>query len=63
MNTIQKSLAMAFLAIASFFYAGAQDVQLIPYPEKVLKGKGDFIIKPQTVLVVAETSASFLSAI
>ena len=54
---------MAFLAVASFFYAGAQDVQLIPYPEKVVKGKGDFIIKPQTVLVVAETSASFLSAI
>lgn len=54
---------MAFLAIASFFYSGAQDVQLIPYPEKVMKGKGVFIIRPQTVLVVAETSASFLSAL
>jgi len=54
---------MAFLAVASFFSSGAQDVQLIPYPEKVLKGKGDFIVKPQTVLVVAETSASFLSSI
>jgi hexosaminidase len=63
MNTIQKSLAMAFLAIASFFYAGAQDVQLIPYPEKVVKGKGDFIIKPQTVLVVPDASVSMLSAL
>ena len=54
---------MAFLAIASFFYAGAQDVQLIPYPEKVVKGKGDFIIKPQTVLVAPEASASMLSAL
>ena len=54
---------MAFLAIASFFYSGAQDVQLIPYPEKVVKGKGVFIIRPQTVMVVAETSASFLSAL
>ncbi len=54
---------MAFMAVASFFYAGAQDTQLIPYPEKVVKGKGDFIVKPQTVLVVPEASASVLSAL
>lgn len=54
---------MAFLAIASFFYSDAQDVQLIPYPEKVVKGRGVFIVRPQTVLAVTETSPSFLSAL
>ena len=54
---------MAFLAVASFFSSGAQDVQLIPYPEKVVKGKGDFIITPQTVLVVSDASSSMLSAL
>jgi len=63
MNTIQKSLAMALLAVVSFFSSRSQDVQLIPYPEKVVKGKGDFIIKPQTVLVVPEASATLLSAL
>jgi hexosaminidase len=63
MNTIQKSLAMALLAVASFFSAIAQDVQLIPYPEKVVKGKGDFIINPQTVLVISDASAPVLSAL
>jgi hexosaminidase len=63
MNTIQKSLAMAFLAVASFFSSNAQDVQLIPYPEKVTKGNGEFTIQPQTVLVVSETSEAFLSAL
>jgi hexosaminidase len=63
MNTIQKSLAIALLAVASFFSAIAQDVQLIPYPEKVVKGKGDFIINPQTVLVISDASAPVLSAL
>ena len=54
---------MACMAIASFFYAGAQDVQLIPYPERVVKGKGDFIITPQTVLVLSDASSSVLSAL
>ena len=54
---------MALLAVASFFSAIAQDVQLIPYPEKVVKGKGDFIINPQTVLVISDASAPVLSAL
>lgn len=54
---------MAFLAVASFFSSDAQDVQIIPYPGKVVKGKGDFIITPQTVLVVSDASASVLSAL
>ena len=54
---------MASLAIASFFSSIAQDVQLIPYPEKVVKGNGEFTVQPQTVLVVSETSEAFLSAL
>lgn len=54
---------MAFLAVASFFSSIAQDVQLIPYPEKVVKGNGEFTIQPQTVLVVSETAEVFLSAL
>ncbi len=54
---------MAFLAVASFFSSIAQDVQLIPYPEKVVKGNGEFTIQPQTVLVVSETAEALLSAL
>ncbi len=54
---------MAFLAVASFFSSIAQDVQLIPYPEKVVKGNGEFTIQPQTVLVLSETADVFLSAL
>ena len=54
---------MALLAVASFFSAVAQDVQLIPYPETVVKGKGEFTVQPQTVLVVSESSGAFFSAI
>ncbi len=54
---------MACLAVASFFSAHAQAVQIIPYPEKVEKGTGVFVVRPQTVLVIPDNSPELLSAL
>lgn len=54
---------MASFAVASFFSVNAQEVQIIPYPEKVEKGNGVFMVKPQTILVLPDPSPELLSAL
>lgn len=63
MNSIQKILAMACLAIASFFSCQSQEPMIIPYPEVVVSGMGYFNVNPKTTIVLSEASTALLSAL